>query len=36
MEVEGDRGGRIQAKGIACDEEVRVRINASALTQEMT
>src|SRR2546421_4463578 len=34
MQIEFDRGGEIQAEGVACDEEVRH--NVSALTQQMT
>jgi hypothetical protein len=36
MEVEVESGGEIQAKGVACDEEVRVRITALVLTEQMT
>src|SRR5260221_8309389 len=36
MEVELDSGGEIQAEGVALDEEVRHRINASALAQQIT
>jgi hypothetical protein len=34
MQIEFDRGGEIQAEGVALDEKVRHRI--SALTQQMT
>jgi hypothetical protein len=36
MEVEVDSGGEIQAEGVAFDEEVRHRINTSALTEHVT
>ena len=36
LQVEFDIGGEIKTEGIACDEEVRRRINTSTLTQQMT
>jgi hypothetical protein len=36
LEVEFDSGGEIKTEGVACDEEVRHRINTSALAQQMT
>jgi hypothetical protein len=33
MQVEVDTGSEIKTEGIACDEEVRRRINISTLTQ---
>ena len=35
-QVEVDIGGEIKTEGLACDEEVRHRINTSTLTQQMT
>jgi hypothetical protein len=36
MQVEFDIGGEIKTEGLACDEEVRRRINTGTLTQQMT